>query len=221
MKRLLLSIATLAFLSLPATALADTLTYVPTPADLNDLDHHSVYTWRIDNVNLNGQTITGVKLTFSNIRNWDANANRLFMHLLDTAKGSGVRSFIDDPSGVAPVIDIRDDFVDPRYHSNPNWLVASGTADTFLTSQSFGTTAQTFVYNFTQAQISALASYIANGNNFALGFDPDCHYFNDGISLKIYTEKTNTVPEPTTMLLLGTGLAGAYLRRRRQQADLS
>ena len=219
MKRLILAIATLALLGLPATALADTLAFTPTPADLNDLDHHSVYTWRIDNVSLNGQTITGVQLTFKNIRNWDRNANRLFLHLLDTAKGSGVRSFIDDPTNSAPVTDITDDFVNTRYHSRSNWLVAGGTSDTFLTSRSFTTTAETFVYNFTQAQINALAAYIANGNNFALGFDPDCHFWNDGISLKIYTEK-NPIPEPTTMLLLGTGLAGAYLRRRRQQANL-
>ena len=220
MRRLILAVVTLTFLALPATALADTLTFSPTPRDLYDLDHHSAYTWRIDNVNLNGQTITGVSLTFSNIRNWDNNPNRLFLHLLDTAKGSGVRSFIDDPTNSTPVTDITDDFANPRFHNNPNWLVAAGTADTFLTSRSFTTNPQTFVYNFTQAQISALAAYIANGGNFALGFDPDCHYFNDGITLRITTAQTS-VPEPTTMALLGTGLVGAYLRRRRQQSKLS
>ena len=36
-------------------------------------------------------------------------------------------------------------------------LVANGTADTFLTSQSFTTTPTNFVYNFTAAQLNALA----------------------------------------------------------------
>jgi hypothetical protein len=217
MKRLILAVATLAIFGLPATVLATTLTLSPTPADLTDLDHHSVYTWRIDNVNLSGQTITSVKLTFNNISNWDSNPNTLFIHLLDTAKGSGVTSFIDDPTGSAPVLDITDDFVNPRFHSNANWLVAAGTADTFLTSRSFTTTPETFVYNFTEAQITTLAAYISNGGNFALGFDPDCHFYNSGIVLTIDTQ-TATIPEPTTMVLLGSGLAGAYLRRRRQNA---
>lgn len=217
MKKFLVSLAALVVLGLSSSAKADTLTYTPNPVDLNDLDHHSVYTWRMDNVNLNGQTITGARITFTNIANWDNNANKLYIHLLDTAKQSGVRSFIDDPNSSNTQVSMIDDFVDTRYHNQSSWLVANGTADTHLhTYVNLTTTPQTLVYNFSASELTALFAYISNGNNFALGFDPDCHFFNDGIKFEIFTS-ANTVPEPATMALLGTGLAGLYARRRRQQ----
>jgi hypothetical protein len=214
---LLVSLAAIFVLGLSSAAKADTLTFTPTPVDLNDLDHHSVYTWRVDNVNLNGKTLTGARISISNIANWDANANKLFIHLLDTAKASGVSSFIDDPNPNNTSVTIDDDFVDTRYHNQSGWLVANGTADTFLTAPSFTTTPTNFVYNFTAAQVQALLTYISNDGRFALGFDPDCHFFNDGIKFEIFTSNPATVPEPATMALLGTGLAGLYARRRRQQ----
>ena len=218
MKKLLVSLAALVVLCLSSSAKADTLTFTPTPVDLNDLDHHSVYTWRVDNVNLNGKTITGARITFTNIANWDNNANRLYIHLLDTAKAAGVSSFIDDPTNSSPVTDFTDDFVSTRYHNLSNWLVTNGTADTLLhTYVNLTTTPQTLVYNFSASELQALFAYITNGNNFALGFDPDCHFFNDGIKFEIFTSSPASVPEPTTMALLGTGLAGLYARRRRQQ----
>jgi hypothetical protein len=220
-KKLLVSLAAIFVLGLSSAARADTLTFTPTPVDLNDLDHHSVYTWRVDNVNLNGKTLTGARITISNIANWDANANKLFIHLLDTAKASGVSSFIDDPNPNNTSVTIDDDFVDTRYHNQSGWLVANGTADTFLTSHSFTTTPTNFVYNFTAAQVQALLTYISNDGRFALGFDPDCHFFNDGIKFEIFTSNPATVPEPATIALLGTGLAGLYARRRRQQKSRS
>ncbi|HEX3558007.1 MAG TPA: PEP-CTERM sorting domain-containing protein [Pyrinomonadaceae bacterium] len=218
MNKLVVSLAVLFVLCLSSAAKADTLTFTPNPVDLNDLDHHNVYTWRIDTAHVpTGQQITGARITISQIANWDTNANRLFIHLLDTAKNAGVASFQDEPANAVPVNHIDDDFVDTRYHNDPNWLVANGTADTFLTSSSFTMTPTNFVYNFTAAQVNALISYLSNDGKFALGFDPDCHFFNNGISLQIFTAPAQTTPEPATLALLGTGLAGLYARKRRQQ----
>jgi hypothetical protein len=192
------SLLSLALLALFVTkSSATSLTYTPTPADLGDLDHHSAYTWRIDNINLAGGTIAAASLTFKNIANWDPNPNMLFMHLFDTAKYSGVHSFIDATGAPVPANQIADNFAAPLLATNP--LIASGTGNTYLTQHSFTMTPVTFTYNFTAAQLLALQSYIANGGDIAFGLDPDCHFFNDGVTFKI-----TTVPDTgTTAILLG------------------
>ncbi len=199
-----------------ASAAVTTMSWQPSPSDLNDLDHHMVYTWRIDNINVNPATITSATISFNNIANWDTNSNILHMHLLDTAKYAGVGSFVDDPTNSAPVTDFTDDFVSSRFHGNSNWLVANGTADTFLKDKSFTNNPVDYTYTFTGAQLTALMQYISNGNDIALGFDPDCHYFNDGVT---FTLNFTPVPEVANLIPIGIMLAfaiGVEIRRRRR-----
>jgi hypothetical protein len=214
-------------LTLNSAAFAQTTTKTYSAGDLGDLDHHLIYTWRLDNIDIDlaGRAITGASLFFDNIANWRQEENKLFVHLFDTAKNSGVRSFYDDNpaddgnngGGVNRIVDDftsgafpRSDGKDARGQT-ASWLLNAGTADTFLFDKSFGTTPIDYTYSFTNAQVKALTTYIKNGKNIAIGFDSDCHFFNDGIKLKITTVK---IPEPATgaFLLLGLGV----LARRRK-----
>jgi hypothetical protein len=222
-RKLFLIFAALIVIALPAVASADTITFNAPATGANqgsgganqfNLDHHEAYTWRIDGVNLAGKSITSATLTFRNISNWDRNPNMLFVHLLDTAKRAGVNSFQDAPLSQVPVTDINDDFAGTRYANNP--LVAAGTDNTFLTQHSFNMTPTNFVYTFTADQLAVLSAYFLNGGDIAFGFDPDCHFWNDGIVFT-FTTAPNPVPEPTTIALLGTGLAGLYYSRKRKK----
>lgn len=199
-------------------AAVTTLSYQPSPVDLYDLDHHMVYTWRLDNLNMDTASITGASLSFSAIRNWDSNDNVLHLHLLDTALGSGVRSFEDVDQTQVPVVDLTDDFANARYHNSAGWLVANGTADTLLGNPSFGTSATNYTINFTSSELAALKAYIASGHDIAFGLDPDCHFFNNGITFAI---QSTPVPEMSATLPIIALLAIAgmlEIRRRRRLA---
>lgn len=224
MRHLLLLLAATVVFAVPVTASADVITFQAPATAPNagnggprqvDLDHHRAYTWRIDGVNLGGATITSATLTFHNISNWDTNPNMLFIHLLDTARNAGIASFTDASGVPVPSSQIRDNFAGTLLGSNP--LVAPGTGNILLTQQSFTTTPRDFVYTFTADQLKVLSAFFLNGSNIAFGLDPDCHFWNNGITLTLNTCPPTATPEPTTMALLGTGLAGLYYRRRQQK----
>ena len=224
-KRAVLALTTGVALMIPGVASAANFTYTPSPADLYDLDHHYMYTWRVDGVNLSGGTITSATISIANIYNWDTNPAQLFIHLLDTAKNGGVASYQDNTTGTT----IYDNFYSGR--TGYSTLVASGTGNVLLTAPTayftpapaggnqLSNTPTDWSYSFTSAQIASLASFIATGNNFALGFDSDCHFFNDGVTFSFTTTTPGApVPEPASLTLVGLGIAGAVARRRRLKA---
>lgn len=206
---LLTAICIVASVSSASAALTN-LSFQPNPADLGGLDHHFVYTWRIDNINLSNISVTGATLTFTNIHNWDSNPNMLFCWLLDTAVNPGVATVQDVTLSQAPVTSIIDAFLSPIS------LVADATAKTKLVDKSFTTTPTTYTFSFNAAQLQALTTYINNGNDIAFGFDPDCHFFNDGIT---FTMNITPIPEVANIVPVACLLLGAIaleIRRRRR-----
>jgi hypothetical protein len=189
------------------------MSFQPNPVDLNDLDHHYSYSWRIDNINLSTISVTSATLTFTNIANWDSNPNMLFVYLMDTATHSGVNTFQDHPLDEVPIGNIVDHFANGAVIPS---LITSSTATTKLFQKSFITTPTTYTYTFTAAQLATLTNYINNGQDIAFGFDPECHFFNDGIT---FTMNIVPIPEVANILPIAcllVGAAVAEIRRRRR-----
>ena len=182
-----------------SSANAGVYTFQPTPTDLKDLDHHYYYAWKIDFALPSGETITHASLFFDDIRNWDNNPNKLYLSLLN---GNDIV-----PNIPSTPVDVEEGW--DNQIGGDNTLGFSG-AVSLHTYYNLTTTPQDITYFFDSSEISTLNTYVLADNNFGIGFDPECHYWNEGITLTI-----ETVPVPAAVILgiLGLGVAGVKLRK--------
>lgn len=188
-KHLLLAVAVMGACS--GVCLGD-LVLTPPDRDLNDLDHSYAYTWGISQPLPPDVQVVGASLAFDNIRDWTWESNVLYIHLLNTAN-LGLRTLYDNRSG--------------------DYFAAQGVVLT--TYVNLPPIAQDLVYNFTPDQVQTLNSYLADGV-VGLAFDPDCHFYNDGVKLSLTLGSGGVIPEPATMAFLAVGGGLLALRRHRR-----
>jgi hypothetical protein len=172
--------------------------FVPPDDDIFDLDHYYAYTWGI---NLGSSTATtqinSATLTFTDIYNWRVEQDHLYIHLLDNAS-LGLKRKWDGSGG-------------GDYFTNQGILVID-----WSDLEEWNKT-KDLVITFTDAQLAVLNDFGKDGR-IAFGLDPDCHYYNQGVSFSIstYVPTTAAVPAPGAITLGTVGLMFVgWLRTRK------
>jgi hypothetical protein len=233
MKRLVFSLILGCLVLCAAAAYAGEYEFTPNPSNLNDLSHDRWYLWKFAWAVSSNSEIVGATLTFTDITNWAYEPlNRLQLHLInDPSTASWTKIGERTEWGALQKTYERTD----NDNSLDSFGVGANDKRIGIYRDLDGTYHQTHLpsdpeITFDFANLANIPSTVtpapsdvnliddfnlwAADGNWAIGFDPDCHYFNNGVKLTITTR--TTVPEPMSLMLGVMGLGSvAGLRRLR------
>lgn len=209
---------------LNGNARAENYSFTLLPSQI-DLNHNKAYTWGIELLLGDDESIAEASFTLDDIDNWEVEPDFLYVHLLDGVP-LGIKRYNDNRSGDyfdgqgVLLFTFTDDNEIPIYNSKGKRTGWTNPPEDYM-------------HIFTTGQIASLTSFIGDGF-FGFGLDPDCHYSFTKIIFQVTTRITSnpgggdpgggdpgegqeppSIPEPSTLLLLGSGLASlAFFRRR-------
>jgi hypothetical protein len=222
------------FLASVVGANAGVYTFTAPSHGLNDLDHAKAYSWGMNVTLAPAETLSGATLTFYGIYDWQREPNVLNLTLLNTpsAYKAGRSGSLGTSSNF---INTKTDYeATGSYWETTPGAYGGWTHLTSWTDYDGTRTSNKLVYDFQNlyiynnsgttllqtitgtSKLGTLGSYIADDGLFGIGLDPDCHYYDCGVELKLTTtEPGPSVPGPMAIIPFGVGLVAAYMRRRR------
>jgi len=187
--RLAVVLLATSMVSVPRSALATV--YTPTPAELNDRDQAYIYTWKASIPTAGSKTETTLPIVIRQMDNCGGSADTFFHCLQDRDVRSADRHAAEN----------LNDFNVASDRMNPNWAI--------LAEANAGQSIPAYKYTYITSDPIVRGAYVVD-NVLALEQDPGCQsYNNGGMELILATQAIPRVPEPATLLLLGSGLVAA------------
>jgi len=163
-----------------------------------EIDHLYYYTWCLED--LPSSDIEGgrLEIVFHNVYDWTIEEDFLNVYIRDGG--------VDESIGWTRYGD-GESLIIPDWSSDPNWTFIDVWSDP--AGHPRWVDGPSYDVVFTLNIDSEWANKLANDGTFVIGIDPDCHYYGSEITVNA------PVPEPATLILLGSGLIGLAGFRKR------